>query len=114
MDLKWDERWAENLMLFFLVIGFILAVLISNPFLSYILVFFAGFMAGRIYYIKHLTEPIFPFILIILGFLVGYLIGGFWISRIAALLLFAIGAWLSYYLHLKKILVTFKSKDFIK
>ena len=114
MDWKWDERWAENLMLFFLVIGFILAVLISNPFLSYVLVFFAGFMAGRIYYEKKHHQPILPFILIILGFLLGYLVGSFWASRFWTLFFFCVGFMVSYTLHRKKILVIFKSENFIK
>tara|TARA_Y100000310_G_C20462484_1_gene706030 strand:- start:27 stop:374 length:348 start_codon:yes stop_codon:yes gene_type:complete len=111
---KWDERWVENFLLFFLVIGFMIAVLLFNPVLSYVLIFLTGFMAARIYYIKHAEEPIFPFILLILGFVLGYLIGGFWISRILALIMFAVGFGVSYYLHMKKILVTFKSEDFVK
>ena len=114
MDWKWEERWVENLVLFFLVIGFIIAVLMFNPVLSYVLIFSTGFMAARVYYIKHAKEPIFPFVLLILGFVLGYLIGGFWISRFLALIMFGLGFGISYYLHLKEILVTFKSKDFVK
>ena len=114
MAIKWDEQWVENFFLFFLVIGFIIAVLMFNPALSYLLFFLTGVIAARIYYIKHAKEPIFPFILLILGFVLGYLIGGFWISRILAIIVFGIGFGISYYLHLKKFLVTFKSKDFVK
>ena len=28
---KWDERWVENFLLLFLVIGFMIAVLLFNP-----------------------------------------------------------------------------------
>jgi|TARA_Y100000310_G_scaffold321540_1_gene379288 hypothetical protein len=112
--IKWEERWVENILLFILVIGFIIAVLLFNPVLSYILLFLAGFMAARIYYIKHAKEPILPFVLLILGFLFGYLVGGFWVSRVLALIMFGLGFGISYYLHLKKFLVTFKSEDFVK
>ncbi len=114
LEWKWEERWVEIFLLFFLVIGFIIAVLMFNPGLSYLLIFFTGFMAARIYYVKHPQEPIFPVVLLILGFVLGYLIGGFWISRVFALILFGLGFGISYYLHLKKILVTFKSEAFIK
>lgn len=114
MDFKIDELWAEELALLFLVIGFIFSILIKNPFLNYLTILLSGLVAGRVYYFKYRQEPIFAFVLIIAGFLAGYLIGGLWVSRIAALILFGLGLTGSYYLHHKKILVMFKSKSFIK
>tara|TARA_Y100000310_G_scaffold336431_1_gene420960 strand:- start:478 stop:834 length:357 start_codon:yes stop_codon:yes gene_type:complete len=110
----WDESWVENIILLLLVIGFFIAILSFNSFLSYLSIFLAGALAGRIYYIKKHKEPILPFVLLILGFLLGYLIGGFWISRVWSFIFFGIGFSLSYYLHRKKILVIFKNEDFIK
>ncbi len=112
VDLK--EQWAESLGLFFLVIGFMFAVLLKNAVFSYLTILLCGALAGRTYYIKRFSQPIFPFILIILGFLVGYLIGGVWVSRIWVFILFGIGFGVSYYLHMKKILVIFKSENYIK
>ncbi|MBU0460107.1 MAG: hypothetical protein KKH52_02325 [Nanoarchaeota archaeon] len=114
MNLKVEERWMEELFLVFLVVGFILSVLLNNAVLSYLCVLFGGAVAGRIYYFKYQKEPIFPFILIIIGFLLGYLIGSIWTSRVLAFIFFGIGFGISYYLHLKKILVRFKSKSFVK
>lgn len=108
------ESWAESLALLFVIMGFILSVLLTNPTFSYITVALSGFIAGRIFYIKHYKEPIFPFILAIIGFLLGYLLGGFWINRVAVLIFFIAATWLSYYLHTKKILVIFKSQGFVK
>lgn len=112
--IKWDEQWAEAFSLLFLAVGFIIAILLQSPFFSYVSVFLAGFVAGRVYYIKKSKEPILPFVLIILGFLVGYLLGSFWASRFVTILFFAVGFGISYYLHMKQILVIFKSEDFIK
>lgn len=114
MNLKLEERWAELLALVFIVLGFVLSLALRQAIFSYISVLLAGFMSGRIFYIKHYTEPIFPFILLILGFLLGYLLGSFWASRIIILILFVVSFVLSYYLHLKKIITIFKSQQFIK
>tara|TARA_Y100000310_G_scaffold330747_1_gene402954 strand:+ start:231 stop:572 length:342 start_codon:yes stop_codon:yes gene_type:complete len=108
------EIWVETLTLFFLAVGFVIAVLLQNAALSYLAILFSGALAGRIFYTKRFKEPVLPFVLIIIGFVVGYLIGGIWISRGLAFVLFALGFLVSYYLHLKKILVIFKSKNFIK
>ena len=114
MHIHWAEEWAEAFTLFFLFIGFIISILLQSPVLSYLSVILAGGMAGRIYYVKHHHEPIGPFVLMILGFLVGYLVGNFWTSRIWTLIFFGAAFWTSYYLHKKKILVIFKSESFVK
>jgi hypothetical protein len=113
-DYKFEENWVEHFFLLFLILGFIISVLLKNDLLSYISILFAGGLFGRIYYIKRYKEPILPFILLILGFLIGYLIGSFWTNRFLILLFFSTGFFVSYYLHLKKILVIFKSKRFVK
>ena len=112
--IKWDEQWAEAFAITFIIIGFITSILIKSPTLSYISVFLAGLVAGRIYYLKHQTEPILPFILIIIGFLLGYIIGNIWTSRLWTLVFFALGFGISYYLHLKEIVGIFKSENFVK
>jgi hypothetical protein len=114
MAVNWLEEWAEMSGLFFMVLGFILSILLMIPVLSYISIMIAGFLAGRIYYIKRFSQPILPFIIMICGFLLGYLIGGFWVSRFWILILFGVTFGASYYLHLKKILVIFKSRNFVK
>ncbi len=110
----WSEHWVEAFAVFFLVVGFLLAVSLRYPLFSYLVIFLSGSLAGKVFYQKRFKEPILPFVLIILGFLVGYLLGSFWINRFAGLLLFGSGLVISYYLHLKKIFVIFKSRSFIK
>ena len=112
--MKLEEQWAESLAVFFVVLGFIISVLLQSVIFSYISIILAGFLAGRVFYIKRYKEPLFPFVLIIVGFLVGYLVGGFWVSRILSLILFAAALIVSYQLHVKKILVIFKSEKYHK
>lgn len=114
MEFHIEENWAEVLALLFMVLGFVVSILMFNIWLSYLSVILAGAITGRIYYMKKHTEPIFPFILIISGFLIGYLLGGVWVNRFIILILFLGSWWGSYYLHLKKILVIFKSERFLK
>ena len=59
--------------------------------------------AGRLLYIrKHNIQ--LPYFLIIAGFVLGYLIGAYYGSRRLMIILFIIGAILSYRLYDKKIL----------
>ena len=112
--IAWDQQWPEVSALSFLVIGFVISLLLQSPVLVYLSVIFAGGLAGRVYYLQRYREPLFPFILIILGFLVGYLIGNIWTSRFWTLFFFLSSLGISYYLHVKKIITTFKSVHFLK
>lgn len=114
MKIKIEEQWVETLTLLFLALGFGIAVLLQNSILSYLSIFLAGALVGRNYYVKKFKEPILPTVLIVLGFLFGYLAASIWASRIVTLFFFALGAAISYYLHVKEILVIFKSESFIK
>ncbi|PIN73592.1 hypothetical protein COV20_05200 [Candidatus Woesearchaeota archaeon CG10_big_fil_rev_8_21_14_0_10_45_16] len=112
--IKWEDQWPEVFTFFLLVLGFLISVFVRSAAFSYITIFFAGAVAARGFYMRRYKEPILPFILLIIGFLIGYLAGSIWANRFLALLLFLIGFGLSYYLHLKKIITIFKSKSFIK
>lgn len=114
MALKLHENWAEVLAVFFIALGLVLSLLVRQPALSYFSVILAGVVAGRVFYFKRFKEPIFPFILIILGFIVGYLIGSFWTNRFLTLFLFLLSFIISYFLHLKQILGSFINEYFIK
>ncbi len=114
MPFKLEDQWPELTALLFLALGFIISVLLQNAFLSYVSIVLSGALAGRIYYMKRFKEPILPFVLIILGFFLGYLLGAFWVNRSLTVVLFLISFGVSYYLHLKKIVTTFKSERFIR
>ena len=114
MEFKLEEQWAEVLTILFLALGFVIAVLLQSALFTFLSVIIAGFLGARVYYMKRFSEPIFPFVLIIVGFLVGYLLGSFWASRLWVIVFFPLSFALSYYLHLKGIFAIFKSEDFIK
>lgn len=114
MTFKFHEDWAEVLMVALAVLGVIVSIALRSAIFTYITAVLAGFQSGRILYLKRLKEPIFPFVLIIVGFLIGYLIGSFWANRILVLILFLVVFWLSYKLHQKGIITTFKSELFVK
>ncbi len=109
-----QEAWAETLAVVLVLIGFLVSLLLTSALLVYLVIILAGFLAGRVFYIKRFKEPIFPFILMIIGFLFGYVLGSFGASRFWTVVFFAVGLAVSYYLHLKKILVIVKSEEFIK
>lgn len=112
--LKLKQNWPELLALIFALLGFLISVIITKPGLSYFAVFVSGLLSGRLYYIQRYQQPILPSVLIILGFLVGYVAGSFWVSRFWTIVFFLSGFSLSYYMHVKGIIVSFKSKGFIK
>ena len=113
-NLNLKQNWPELLSLCFALLGFLISVIITKPWLSYFAVFASGLLAARLYYIQRYKQPILPSVLIIIGFLVGYVAGSFWVSRFWTIAFFLFGFALSYYMHVKGIIVSFKSKGFIK
>lgn len=97
------ESWAEFFFFVLLVIGFIFSVFAPSAFLSYIMIFACGGMAGRLMY-ERKKKLQFPYYLIIVGFLIGYIIGAYYGNKIIILALFVLGGVLSYYLHDKGII----------
>jgi len=112
--IAWHEDWVEALSLLFLVIGFVISILLRSAILSYVSVILSGLVAGRFFYSRRHHQPILPVILITIGFLLGYIIGAVWVSRFWILVFFIFFFWLSYQLHVRKIFVIFKSRNFIK
>ena len=97
-----------------LLVGFLLAFVLRNPFLSYLSVFLTGFLAGRVYYQKHKSQPILPFILITLGFFIGIIVGSVFVSRWLVVFFFVVGAVLSNYLHRRGFFWVDKSRKFLR
>lgn len=93
------ESWAEVIGLFFLVSGFVLALSIQSLILNYLLIAIAGLMAGRVIFNKKNKQPLFPFILIMIACLVGYLLGSIRFNKIPILIIFAVATYASYVLH---------------
>lgn len=113
-NLKLETQWPELLSLLLLTLGFLISISLRVPFLTYITIFLAGILSARGFYFKRYSQPILPFLILIGGFFIGYLLGSFWANRILVLFFFTLGFALSYYLHKEKSLVIFKSKSFFK
>ena len=92
------RSWAELFFFILLVIGFLFSLLTPSAVLSYALIFVAGMMGGRLMY-ERKNKLQFPYYLMIVGFLIGYLLGAYYGNRNVMILLFVIGAFVSYYLH---------------
>lgn len=98
------EHWAEIVSLALLVVGLILSLLSDAAIISYIIIFLCGIFVGRIYYLRR-TEVGFPFYMIVVFFLVGYVIGVRVRDRgiiIICLALFALGVYIGRYIHMKR------------
>jgi len=112
--IEWKEQWVEVSSLFFLACGMVISVALQSPALTYVTLLLTGGLAGRTYYFKKLSQPILPFVLMILGFLLGYTLGNLWTNKLWGIVVFVFGFWLSLWLHRKEIIGTFKSTLFIK
>lgn len=97
------KNWMEFFFFALMIVGVIIALTAPSAVISYIIIFLSGMFAGRlIFERKHKIQ--FPYFMIIAGFVIGYLIGVWYGSRKVVIVLFAIGAILSYKLYEKKIL----------
>ncbi|MDP2750849.1 MAG: hypothetical protein Q8O89_08520 [Nanoarchaeota archaeon] len=92
--------WPEVLAFCFLIIGFMLAAIAKSAVISYIIIFFCGMIAGRIWFI-YKKEMKVTIALMLAGFLIGFLIGNFYGSTLATIMSFLFGLVLSYNFHHK-------------
>jgi len=97
------RSWAEFLFFVLLIIGFLFSLAAPSAVLSYIIIFAAGMMAGRLIY-ERKQKLQFPYYLIIIGFLIGYLIGARYGNWQVIMVLFVLGSLTSYYMHDKGII----------
>lgn len=86
-----------------MVLGILAALASPSAVISYFIIFLAGMFAGRLIY-ERKNKMQLPYFLIIAGFVIGYLIGVYYGSRRLMIILFVIGAIISYKLYDKKIL----------
>lgn len=101
LDLQ--KNWMEIFFLAVMVLGLLFALVAPSAVLSYAVAFISGIFAGRlIYERKHKIQ--FPYIMIAVGFAIGYVIGAYYGSRLVVVILFISGAILSYKIYDKKIL----------
>ncbi|MBN1386705.1 hypothetical protein JW968_07105 [Candidatus Woesearchaeota archaeon] len=98
--LEYYMDWAEIFFFILLVIGFVLSLSTGSAFVSYVIIILTGLLSGRILHDrKHKGK--FPYYLIIIGFLLGYLIGNFYANTKVLMFLFIVVNIFSYWLHEK-------------
>lgn len=99
------SNWVEYFFILLIFIGFLVSIAIPNPLLNYLIIFCIGLMTGRVIYRKKGKQPIFPYGLIMFGFLLGYMINAALISETISakwiLVLFVIGYIISHIAHKK-------------
>ena len=101
LDLQ--KNWMEFFFLVVMVMGLLFALVAPSAVISYSIAFASGIFAGRlIYERKHKIQ--FPYIVIMVGFAIGYIIGAYYGSRWIVVISFVAGAILSYKVYDKKIL----------
>ncbi len=101
--IEYYKSWMEFWFLVLVLVGLAVALLAPSAFIGYLIALLSGFFAGRLLYErKHKIS--FPYIIIMAGFAIGYVIGVYYASRSIVVLMFILGAVLSYKLYDKKIL----------
>jgi hypothetical protein len=101
--LDFFSDWAEFFFLVLLFIGVVFGVFSPSAVISYLLGFFSGMFVGRLMYDRK-NKGRAPYVLIVIGFVMGFVIGTFRGKRLITLLLFLLGAGIYYYLLKKKII----------
>lgn len=97
------KNWMEFFFIVLMVLGMIVALASPSAVISYFIIFFVGMFAGRLIY-ERKNKMQLPYLLIIAGFVIGYLIGIYYGDKKLMIILFVIGAILSYNLYNKRIL----------
>ena len=102
-SLKYGSDWAEMFFLVLLLIGVVIGVMSPSAAVTYLIAFVSGMLVGRIVWFRK-TKMMAPYILIVIGFLLGFVIGTFRGDRRITALLFILGAIICYYLFKKGVL----------
>ncbi|MCK5107410.1 MAG: hypothetical protein KAQ83_01670 [Nanoarchaeota archaeon] len=98
MDYQFE--WPEMIGFGLLVIGLLLSLSLGSKFLTYIVSFLFGLFFGRIWYQRRKDRKI-PYVIIISGFVIGYMFGSYYGNRFVTLIMFLLGGAISYYIHRK-------------
>jgi len=96
------KSWAEFFFFVVMILGLIIGLWATSfsAVISYIVVFLSGMIGGRLLY-ERKHKLTFPYYIIIIGFLIGYLIGTYYGSKQVIIVLFVLGILFSYHLHNK-------------
>ena len=95
MARSYFENWMEIFFVVIMLLGIVMAVVVRSNIVSYMTITAAGVAAGKIIF-ERKNKVRFPYILIIIGFLIGYVIGAYDASRQLVLLLFVASSLITY------------------
>ncbi|MBL7055084.1 hypothetical protein ISS05_04975 [Candidatus Woesearchaeota archaeon] len=97
------KSWAEFFFFVLIITGIIIALSTPSAIISYFVIFLSGIFAGRLLYFRKKKLKV-AYYIVIAGFLIGYLLGSYYGNRKIIIVLFFIGAVLSYYMFDKNVL----------
>lgn len=103
--ITWTHEWAEIMAVLFLLFALIISTLSDAAIVTYFIIAACGIVVGRINYTRKLIKD-FPFYLIVMGFLLGFILGIAITGRgniLLTIILFIIGIWVGQLLHKKRI-----------
>ena len=95
------QQWPQFFFILVLILGFVISVSMQSAVLSYLVIFCGGLITGKLIFSKYGKQPSFPFFLIAIGLLLGYVLGAFKFSRVFIIILFIAGNIIAYYVHKK-------------
>ena len=96
--MNWHDSWVEILFWTLFGFGIIIALALHSELFSYLVIFMIGLLAGRIIY-QRKGMLNFKVYLLIAGLILGWIIGDLWGYAFTTIILFILGAVLSYMLH---------------
>ncbi|MAG60961.1 hypothetical protein CL619_04195 [archaeon] len=108
------EMWPEYSVAILLVLGFALSIATQSATVSIVTAICIGALAARIIFFMRNIQPLTPYAMVVIALIVGFIAGSFFANRFLITILILGSFFLSYYLHDKKIIQTFKSKPFLK
>ena len=97
------KYWMEYFFLAVMVLGLFFALVAPSAVISYSVALIAGIFGGRLIYERRNNVQV-PYIVIMAGFAIGYVIGAYYGSRWIVVVLFIAGTILGYKVYDKKIL----------
>ena len=103
MDLNLTKNWAEILFFLVMVVGAIVGLTAPSAAISYFIIVICGLYAGRIIYKTH-NILLFPFILAVIGFLIGFVFVLYDGNRVVVIILFVIAMFTGFKIYQRKYL----------
>lgn len=75
------KYWVELLFVTLMVVGVMMALISPSAMVKYLIIFFTGMLSGRLWW-RGRKSPKYPTILVIIGFLIGFIFIGNIVSTI--------------------------------